>query len=262
VIGANLMGIYDGRHAELYDLFYNAKPYAAEASYLHELLQRFSKQPVRRILDIACGTGSHAIELERLGYEVVGSDISEDMLGRAKEKARQVFSAIHFERQDMCFLDVASRPFDAVLCLFDAVGHVQTTAAIKQTFRAVHRHLRDDGLFILEFWHAAAMAGHHEPLRVRRLATERGEIVRLSETTVDHATQCATVQHTIHDLRSDGTYQTAVERQVNRFFSLQEMTALLDESRFDVLKYCSGYSSDENLTPDTWHIVLIARRRA
>ena len=49
------MGIYDGRHAELYDLFYGAKPYAAEVSYLHGLLQQFSEQPVRRVLDIACG---------------------------------------------------------------------------------------------------------------------------------------------------------------------------------------------------------------
>src|SRR5271166_3901592 len=107
------MGIYDGRHAEFYDLFYGAKPYAAEAGCLHGLLQRFSEQPVRRVLDIACGTGSHAIELERLGYEVVGSDISEDMLARAREKAREVSSAVHFVRQDMRALDVASHPFDA-----------------------------------------------------------------------------------------------------------------------------------------------------
>lgn len=256
------MGIYDGRHAELYDLFYGAKPYAVEAGYLHGLLQRFSERPVRRVLDIACGTGSHAIELERLGYDVVGSDISEDMLARARQKAQEVSSAVRFERQDMRTLELASGPFDAVLCLFDAIGHVQTTAAIKQSFRAVHRHLRDDGLFVLEFWHAAAMAGRHDPLRVRRLATERGEILRLSETTVDLARQCATVQHAIYDLRRDGTYQTAVERQVNRFFSLQEMSALLDDCSFDVLRYYSGYSSDENLTPETWHIVLVARRRA
>jgi SAM-dependent methyltransferase len=256
------MGIYDGRHAELYDLFYGAKPYAAEAGYLHGMLQRFSGQPVRRLLDIACGTGSHAIELERLGYEVVGTDISEDMLVRAREKARAASSAIRFECQDMRALDVASHPFDAVLCLFDAIGHVQTTAAIKQTLAAVHRHLRDDGLLVLEFWHAAAMAGHHDPLRVRKWTTERGEILRLSETTVDLALQCATVQHTIYDLRRDGTYRTAVERQVNRFFSLQEMSTLLDDCRFDVLKYYSGYSADEKLTPDTWHIVLVARRRA
>jgi SAM-dependent methyltransferase len=256
------VGIYDGRHAELYDLFYGAKPYAAEVSYLHNLLQQLPGRAVRRILDIACGTGSHAIELEKLGYEIVGSDISEDMLARAREKARAVSSTVRFERQDMRYLDVASRPFDAVLCLFDAIGHVQTTAAIKQTFDAVHRHLRDDGLFVLEFWHAAAMAGHHDPVRLRRLATDRGEVLRLSETTVDHASQCATVKHTIYDLRRDGTYQIAVEQQVSRFFSLQEMSTLLDDCHFDVLQHYSGYSSDQNLSPEAWHIVLVARRRA
>jgi ubiquinone/menaquinone biosynthesis C-methylase UbiE len=256
------VGIYDGRHAELYDLFYGAKPYAAEAGYLHGLLQQLSGHVVRRVLDIACGTGSHAIELEKLGYDIVGSDISEDMLARAREKAQAVSSGVRFERQDMRYLDVASRPFDAAVCLFDAIGHVQTTTAIKQAFNAVHRHLREDGLFVLEFWHAAAMAGQHDPLRVRKFSTERGEILRLSQTTVDLALQCATVEHAIYDLRSDGTYQTAVERQVNRFFSLQEMSALLDDCGFDVVKYYSGYSPDEILTPDTWHIVLIARRRA
>jgi ubiquinone/menaquinone biosynthesis C-methylase UbiE len=256
------MGIYDGRHAELYDLFYGAKPYAAEAGYLHGLLRELSMRPVHRVLDIACGTGSHAIELERLGYEIVGSDISDDMLTRAKAKAQDARSGIRFEKQDMRTFDVASRPFDAVLCLFDAIGHVQTTAAIKQTFRAVHRHLGEDGLFVLEFWHAAAMAGQHDPLRVRKIATERGEILRLSHTTVDLALQCATVEHAIYDLRSDGTYETAVERQVNRFFSLQEMSALLDDCDFDVVKYYSGYSPDEIVTPDSWHIVLVARRRA
>lgn len=255
------MGIYDGRHAELYDLFYGAKPYAAEANYLHGLLQRFSWQPVRRVLDIACGTGSHAIELERLGYDIVGTDISQDMLVRAREKAVEG-SNVCFERQDMRTLEVAAKPFDAVLCLFDAIGHVQTTAAIKQTFRAVHRHLGKEGLFVLEFWHAAAMAGRHDPQRVRKFATGQGEILRLSNTTVDLASQCATVEHAIYDLRSDGTYQTAVERQTNRFFSLQEMSELLDDCAFDVVKYYSGYTADEVLTPDTWHIVLIARRRA
>jgi SAM-dependent methyltransferase len=256
------MGIYDGRHAELYDLFYGAKAYAAEVGFVHGLLQRFSTPAPRRVLDIACGTGSHAVELERLGYDVVGSDLSEDMLACAREKARERRSEVRFEQHDMRTLDVTSGPFDAVLCLFDAIGHVQTTAAVKQTFGAVHRHLRDDGLFVLEFWHAAAMAGQHDPLRVRRWSTEHGEILRLSETTVDLALQRATVQHAIYDLRRDGTYQTAVERQVNRFFSLPEMSALLDDGGFEVVKYYSGYAPDEVLTSDTWHIVLVARRRA
>ncbi len=255
------MGIYDGRHADLYDLFYSSKAYAAEANYLHDLLQKFSRYPARRVLDIACGTGSHAIELEKLGYEVVGTDISDDMLACARKKAGATSAGVRFEKQDMRLLDVESGPFDSVLCLFDAIGHVQTTAAIKQTFQAVHRQLEVDGLFILEFWHAAAIVGRYDPLRVRRFATDQGEILRLSETTLDLASQCATVQHAIYDLRADGTYEFARQQQVNRFFSLQEMIDLLDDCRFDTVKYYSGYSSDETLTPESWHIVLVARRR-
>ena len=105
------------------------------------------------------------------------------------------------------------------------------------------------------------MTGRHDPLRVRKWRTESGEILRVSETTVDLARQCATVQHAIYDLRRDGTYGIAVEQQTNRFFSLPEMSALLDECDFDVLQRCSGYAPDETITAETWHILLVARRR-
>jgi hypothetical protein len=158
-------------------------------------------------------------------------------------------------------LELAPPVFDGVLCLFDAIGHVLTSAAIKRTFGGVWSHLRPNGLFILEFWHAAAIVSRHDAVRVRRFRTPQGEILRLSETTLDVAQQRACVQHSIYEHRPDGTYGCAVESQVNRFFALQEMSDLLDNCRFDVVKYCSGYSSDDTLTSDTWHIVLVARRR-
>jgi hypothetical protein len=150
--------------------------------------------------------------------------------------------------------------FDGVICLFDAIGHVLTSVAVKETFTGVWHHLRPEGLFILEFWHAAAIVSRHDAVRVRRLRTEQGEIIRISETTLDLAQQSASVQHSIYEHRADGTYAFAVEQQTNRFFSLPEMRSLLHASRFEVVKYYSGYSREEPLTADTWHIVVIARR--
>ncbi len=255
------MGIYQGRHAELYDLFYSQKRYADEAAFVHDALQRCSQGATRRLLDIACGTGSHALELEKHGYEVVATDISDDMLVFAGAKAKNLSSRVRFERQDMRTLDLPPPVFDGVICLFDAIGHVLTSAAIKDTFGGVWRHLRPRGLFILEFWHAAAIISRHDAVRARRFHTAQGEILRLSETTLDLAQQRAAVQHSIYEHRVDGTYGVAVETQVNRFFALQEMSDLLDDCRFDVVKYFSGYTPDETLTSDTWHIVLVARRR-
>jgi len=53
-----------------------------------------------RILDIGCGTGRHSIELAKRGYTVVGIDLSESLLKRAKEKASERKLQIVFQKQD------------------------------------------------------------------------------------------------------------------------------------------------------------------
>ena len=53
-----------------------------------------------KILDVGCGTGRHAIELTKRGYYVIGIDLSESQLERAKEKAKASNLVIDFQRQD------------------------------------------------------------------------------------------------------------------------------------------------------------------
>lgn len=53
-----------------------------------------------KILDIGCGTGRHAIELAMRGYKVVGIDLSESQLKRAREKAAQQKLEIDFRKYD------------------------------------------------------------------------------------------------------------------------------------------------------------------
>ena len=54
----------------------------------------------KKILDIGCGTGRHAIELTKRGYTVTGVDLSENQIKRAKEKAEAAGAAIDFQVQD------------------------------------------------------------------------------------------------------------------------------------------------------------------
>ena len=199
------MSSYVGRHAELYDLFYSDKPYEKEASFVDQCIKRYSNQPSRRLLELACGTGSHAFALERLGYEIVASDYSEDMLNCARRKADRISSSVDFQWQDMRKLNIPGEKFDAILCLFDSIGYVATNEALIEVLRSVHKHLRSGGLFIFEFWHAAAMLRSYEPLRIRRWQTSEGEIFRISETSLEYAKQLAKVDYTILELRKDGT---------------------------------------------------------
>src|SRR5438132_9897215 len=85
---------YAGRYAELYDLFYSDKPYAEEARFVHECIQKFGTRPTREILELACGTGRHAFELEKLGYQITATDRSEDMQHIASNRADKIVSKI------------------------------------------------------------------------------------------------------------------------------------------------------------------------
>ena len=54
----------------------------------------------KRILDIGCGTGRHAIELAKRGYRVTGFDLSEGQLRLAREKAAAAGVTVDFQRRD------------------------------------------------------------------------------------------------------------------------------------------------------------------
>jgi len=254
------MSSYDGRHAELYDLFYGAKDYASEAGFVHDCLDRFAKGPSRRVVDLACGTGRHALALERLGHEVVGVDHSPSMIEVARRSAASAGAAARFQLGDLSHLEVPGAPFDAATCLFDSIGYVASNEALVRTFAGIHAAVRSGGLLVLEFWHGAAMLRDFEPVRVRRWETPSGEILRISETELDCERQLAHVRYRVHEHRHDGTFASFEETQTNRYFLVQEMAHWLVSSDFQPLAWMDGFTSGSRITERTWHVVAVARR--
>ena len=256
------MASYAGRHADLYDIFYGEKDYAGEARFVHDCLARFATGSSRRVVDLACGTGRHAIALEQLQHELLGVDSSESMLRVARKNAAAAGARVDFLEGDLRTLDIAGAPFDAAACLFDSIGYVATNEALKQTFRGIHRTVRPGGLLVFEFWHAAAMLRAHDPVRVRRWQLPDREVLRISETRLDCAQQLARVAYSVYQHRNDGTFDFFEETQTNRYFLVQEMAHWLSATGFAPLAFFDGYSFAGQVTASTWHVVAVARREA
>lgn len=254
------MSSYVGRHAELYDLFYADKPYQAEAAFVHDRLQALGDRPPKKLLEIACGTGRHALEFARRGYDLVALDYSADMIAAAERNRDAAGAKIDFRCADMRALDVPERPFDAVVCLFDSIGYVSTNEALQAVLGGVHAHLRPGGLFVFEFWHAAAMLRSFESVRVRRWQRPGHEILRVSETRLEPGAQTATVEYTIYEHGEDGRYARIHETQTNRYFLAQEMAGWLDRAQLRPLKFYSGFTPSEKIDVETWHVVAVAQR--
>jgi SAM-dependent methyltransferase len=113
-------------------------------------LAMLGAQGGERVLDMACGTGRHSLELARRGHEVVGVDISPDLLAIAEADAEAESLSASFVAADLRELDF-DEEFDLVLNLNDgAIGYFETEEENHRTFEVIAAALRPGGGNLLQ----------------------------------------------------------------------------------------------------------------
>ncbi|HZQ81627.1 MAG TPA: class I SAM-dependent methyltransferase [Gaiellaceae bacterium] len=130
---------------DLYDLEYAQKDYAAESAALVQLI-RARNPDARTLLDVACGTGKHLDHL-RQEFDVMGVDLDEGLLAVARER----LPGVPLEQGDMRTLDLGRR-FDAVTCLFSAIGFLGGVDELEAAARSLAAHLEPGGVLLVEPW--------------------------------------------------------------------------------------------------------------
>lgn len=147
------------RMVKYYDQIYWWKDYDQEVDFIIKLLRKYDVQG-KRVLEVACGTGSHSKILTERGYEVTGVDISDDMLRIARTKLKGQAKLV---RGDMRDLDaVIDETYDIALCLFSAISYNLTISDLRRTLEGMHDHLKERGVVIFDthFTKKGFMDGH------------------------------------------------------------------------------------------------------
>ncbi|HEX9388515.1 MAG TPA: class I SAM-dependent methyltransferase [Anaerolineales bacterium] len=131
-----------------YDDIYSTmgKDYVAEANKLHEFIQKYKRTDGNDLLDVACGTGTHAGLLSKY-YKVEGTDLNADMLKVARKK----HPTIRFTQVDMKNFDLG-RGFDVVICMFSAIGYMKTKTEFQKAIKSMSHHLPPGGVLLVEPW--------------------------------------------------------------------------------------------------------------
>jgi len=137
-----------------YDALMRDVPYKMWVRYIIELLQRIDPSfAFTRVLELACGTGTVALEFAKRGCEVVGVDISPGMVQVAKEKAARlgVNRLARFYVQDISELDLSGEPpFDLALCLFDSLNYITDPERLARVFARTLPFLHPGGYFVFD----------------------------------------------------------------------------------------------------------------
>ena len=134
---------------ENYGRKYDREPYThgtvGECDFIEKELQ-FDKS--LKILDVGCGTGRHAIELTKRGYCVIGVDLSESQLKRAKEKAEEANLCIDFQCQDARNLPFTGE-FDVAIMLCEGSFPLMETDEMNyEILKNVTKSLKPQAKFI------------------------------------------------------------------------------------------------------------------
>jgi SAM-dependent methyltransferase len=254
------MSVFNSLYANQYDQLYEEKNYLGECDLVEAAVRRYAGNAPTTLIDIGCGTGTHAIELARRGYKVTGVDLSQSMIDQAAQKSSSLTSterptwicgdARDFDTQTM---------FDLGIMMFAVVGYLTTNDEVIRGLRNIRRQLKLGALFICDFWYGPSVLTVRPSDRVRVHNTPGGgQVIRSASTTLDVASHIADVTFKLWAIEGDRLIGQTRETHHMRYFFPQEFALMLSVAGFKLHSLSAFPSLEKPLGDDSWNACVVA----
>lgn len=203
-------------------------------------------------LDIACGTGNVTVRIAKHFKNIYGVDLSEDMLREAFDKLKSERIKGKIICQDMSELSL-NRKFDLITSVLDSTNYVTDIEGLKNYFKGVYEHLKDDGLFIFDvnsYYKLSEILGNN--------------IYTYSEEDVFY-----TWENVFEDdllsmfltffVKKGELYERFEEEHLERAYKESQLESILEELDFKLINKFDGYSND-NVQANSERIVYVVKK--
>lgn len=249
--------------ASVYDNINSEIDYSAWADFIEDCFKKHLSIKPELVLDLACGTGSMTLELASRGYDMIGADLSEDMLTEAMDKAYDKgIEGILFLRQDMRSFELYGT-VGAITCCLDSVNYLTEDGDLEKCFKCAHNYLDPDGLFIFDvntpYKFENVYGNQHYIFEDKN---SYGENVYCGwQNDYDSETKLCNFYLSVFTEEEDGRFFRADEIQTERCYSKEELADSLRICGFEVIGFYADYAfSDPEMDCERWYIVARAKK--
>lgn len=214
--------------AAVYDLLMQDVDYKKRCDYLLKLFKKFGETPTL-LLDVACGTGGFSNLLALKGIEVIGIDMSEDMLAVARENAAEMGADVLYLCQKAEELDLYGT-VDGAICCLDSINHITDKRNLQKAFDKISLFLENDCLFIFD---ANTEYKHRETLGNNTFIMDEDEVYCIWQNNFDPKLNLTDI--CLDFFIKDGeNYIRSGEEFSERAYSKTELCEMLKKAGFKV----------------------------
>ncbi|MDD3253239.1 MAG: class I SAM-dependent methyltransferase [Lachnospiraceae bacterium] len=248
------MDAYTG-FAAVYDMFMDNIPYEEWSRYLIGLLEEHDVKD-GLVLDLGCGTGTLTRLLAARGYDMIGVDLSEEMLEIAREKQVEQPDGILYLQQDMREFELYGT-VRAIVSICDSMNYLENCEDLVQVFKLANNYLDPGGILIFDL---NTMYKYRELLGERTIAENRDEGSFIWENYFDEEERVNEYDLTLFIREQDGRYRKYEETHYQTAFELDEVKDALAEAGMELLVVYDAFTK-EPPREDSERVYFIAREQ-
>ena len=241
--------------AEYYDAIQFDADYKSYAAMARRVFRRYGIRG-GTVLEVACGTDSLTLELAKLGYDMIGCDLSPDMLSVAQRRLEGIEPQPLLICQDMAELELWGQ-IDGAVCALDSVNYLTDIRRLRRMFRRLAKAMRPGGVFLFDI---KTVAWFEELDGVSSVWEEDGWFAAWQYAYDRRACRALNAIDLFLE-REDGTYERHSELHEQRGYALETFRELLADAGFEVLDVY-GDRKLNHYTTETGRLYIAARKGA
>ena len=239
--------------AGVYDALTLNVDYKNRAEYIASILKDFNITD-GLLLDLACGTGSLSVEFSKMGYEVIATDASPEMLMEAQTKAYDEEQSVMFLCQRMEETDLYGT-VRAIVCALDSINHLESLDDLRKTFSTLKNFIDDGGIMIFD---VNTIYKHQSVLGNNTFIYDEKNVYCVWQNRLLKDNRTVNINLDFF-VKNDDVYQRFNENFCETAFSDEEITAMAEENGFRVVKRYSDLSCG-GPKEDTERVYYVVRR--